>query len=111
LADGFDKKLRPLLIVEQTDATGVPTRTELYPLIEAATKDIWIRNRVGAHFNPDASSVPDAMAQKFGENVLTLADKLLCDHCHQLPRLNKSGSYWECGGCGRVRLHPLNAPK
>lgn len=111
LADGFDRKLRNLLRVAQKDKTGLITETELYPLIAAATNDAWIRNQVGAHFNPDASGIPDTMVKQFAENVLDLADTLLCDHCRQLPRKNKSGSYWECGGgCGRVRLFPLVVP-
>lgn len=111
MADGFDKKLRSLLCVEQIDANGAISGTNLFPLIAAATGDSWIRNQVGAHFNPDASRIPDAMVKQFGENVLALADALLCDHCHQLPRNNKSGSYWECGrGCGHIRLYPLSTP-
>lgn len=112
LADGLDKKLVKLLRVEQFDQAGnLIADTELFPLISAATADAWIRNQVGAHFNPCAAGISDAMVRKFGENVLTLADVYLCDHCRQLPRKNKSGSYWECGGgCGKIHLHPLVAP-
>lgn len=113
LADGLDKKLVRLLRVEQFDLAGnLLANTELFPLITAATADAWIRNQVGAHFNPCASGISDAMVRKFGENVLAFADVYLCDYCRQLPRKNKAGSYWECGGgCGKIHLHPLLAPE
>lgn len=51
------------------------------------------------------------MGRQFGERVIRLAGALLCPYCHQLPRKNKSGSYWECGGgCGKIRLYLLPAP-
>lgn len=112
LADGIDKNLRKLLRCEHLDGNGVVAQTfDLFPLIEAATSDAWIRNQVGAHFNLDAAGISDNMIRTFGANVLAFADALLCKHCHQLPNKNKSGSYWECGmGCGKVRLYPLVAP-
>lgn len=112
LAQGFDKKLGKLLRTEHYDATGnLIGAYELYPLINAATADTWIRNQVGAHFNPQAADIPDILVREFGQHVLALADALLCPHCRQLARKNKSGSYWECGsGCGKIRLYPLTAP-
>lgn len=112
LAQGFDKNLRKLLRTEHCDKTGAMiTSYEIYPLINAATTDTWIRNQVGAHFNPFAAGISDAMIRQFGEKVVALADALLCPHCHQLARKNKSGSYWDCGGgCGKIRLYPLQAP-
>lgn len=113
LSQGFDRKLRSLLRTEHLDDQAtIVTRHDLDPLIVAASSDSWIRNQVGAHFNPNAAGISDSMVRKFGENVVALGDALICVHCHQLPRKNKSGSYWECGGgCGRIRLYPLSAPK
>lgn len=112
LSQGFDKTLRKLLRTDQFDPEGeIFDSHELYPLISAAAADTWIRNQVGAHFNPNGAGISDAMVRQFGERVLHLADALLCPHCRQLPRKNKSGSYWECGGgCGKIRLYPLQAP-
>lgn len=112
LADGIDKNLRKLLRAEHLDLNGAVIRSiDLYPLIDAATADSWIRNQVGAHFNTDAAGISDNMIKTFGANVLAFADAILCEHCHQLPNKNKSGSYWECGaGCGKVRLFPLVIP-
>lgn len=112
LADCIDKNLQKLLRVEHLDDAGNITKSiDLIPLIKAVTADSWIRNQVGAHFNPDAAGISDNMVRAFGANVLAFADAILCEHCHQLPNKNKSGSYWECGaGCGRIRLYPLAAP-
>ncbi len=112
LVDGIDKNLRKLLKVEHLDDLGNVVKTiDLFPLINTATADTWIRNQVGAHFNPNSAGISDNMVRTFGENVLAFADAVLCDKCHQLPTKNKSGSYWECGGgCGKVRLFPIIAP-
>lgn len=112
LVDGIDKNLRKLLKVEHLDDLGNLVKTiELFPLINTATADTWIRNQVGAHFNPNSSGISDNMIRTFGENALAFADAVLCEKCHQLPIKNKSGSYWECGGgCGKIHLFPILAP-
>jgi len=112
LSQCIDKNLRKLLRTEQLDSAGtLDTSHNLYPLIAVATTDGWIRNQVGAHFNLSAAGIADVSVRQFGTNVLALADAMLCSHCQQLARKNKSGSYWECGGgCGKLRLHPLQAP-
>lgn len=112
LSHAFDRKLRPLLRTEQLNLAGdIERSTALDPLLDAATADSWIRNQVGAHFNTNAAGISDAMVRTFGENVVALADAIICSYCHQLARKNKSGSYWECGGgCGKIRLYPLQAP-
>lgn len=112
LAGGLDKRLLALLRIEQLDTAGVPGASlALKDLIEVCTQDAWIRNQVGAHFNPNAAGIADSTIRQFGVHVLKLADALLCPRCRQLPRKNKSGSYWECGGgCGKTRLYPLQTP-
>ncbi len=112
LADGIDKNLRKFLRIEHLDENGnVVKSIDLFPLLKSTTADAWIRNQVGAHFNPDAAGISDNMVRAFGENVLAVADATLCNHCRQIPKRNKSGSYWECGtGCGKIRLYPLVAP-
>lgn len=112
LSQAIDKKLRPLLRTEHLDAAGnLSVDYKLYPLIEASTQDMLIRNLVGAHFNPNAAGIADTAVRQFGEKVLALADAMLCPHCKQLARQDKTGSYWQCGGgCGKLRLHPLRSP-
>jgi hypothetical protein len=84
---------------------------ELKPLIEAATEYTWVRNQAGAHFNVNAASIPDNMVREFARRALALADALVCPQCDQLPKNNKSGEYWQCGGvCKTRRLRPLQAP-
>ncbi|MBP8003197.1 MAG: AAA family ATPase [Chloroflexi bacterium] len=112
LSGAFNNKLLKHLRVERLDATGqIISQEPIQPLFAQATQDGWIRNQVGAHFNANASSIPDTLVKQFGQHVLALADALLCPHCHQIPRSKKSGSYWECGGgCGKTRLYPLQVP-
>lgn len=112
LSTCIDKNLRKLLRTEHFDGTGTLIASdELYPLVTEATKDAWIRNQVGAHFNASAAGIADISVRQFGENVLALADAMRCPHCKQLARKNKSGSYWECGsGCGKLQLYPLQTP-
>ena len=111
LGDAIDSKLAKVLFVEQLQADGSWDSRLIKELVTKCTEYAWIRNQVGAHFNINASGIPDSMICEFGERVLKLADALICPHCHQLPNKNKSGEYWECGsGCGKSRLRPLQAP-
>ena len=112
LANAFDGKLLKLLKTEEIDAAGdVMRSTELKPLIDASTDYSWVRNQVGAHFNVAASGISDNMVREFARRALALADALVCPQCGQLPRKDKSGEYWQCGGtCGVKRLRPLRNP-
>lgn len=112
LASAFDGKLLKLLRTERVDRAGaVIQMAELKPLIEAATEYTWVRNQAGAHFNVNAASIPDNMVREFARRALALADALVCPQCGQLPKNNKSGEYWQCGGtCKTRRLRPLQAP-
>ncbi len=112
LANAFDGKLLKLLKTEEVNATGEVMRaTELKALIDAATDYSWVRNQVGAHFNVAASGISDNMVREFARRALTLAEALICPQCGQLPRKDKSGEYWQCGGtCGMKRLRPLRSP-
>ncbi len=112
LANALDGKLLKLLRTEQIDGAGAVTQTgELKPLIDAATEFAWVRNQVGAHFNVNSAGIPDNMVREFTRRALALADALVCPVCGQLPKKDKSGEYWQCGGsCGARRLRPLQAP-
>ena len=68
-----------------------------------------IRNEVGAHFNTDAFDVPDAKALAYAEQVLRLAEAMICPD-HGWPSSDKSGSHWSNAG-GTRRMHPLREPK
>lgn len=111
LADAINGKLLNYLRIEQIDEAGAIHEIPLKPLIEACTKDSWIRNQVGAHFNADEATIADTDVRQFACNTLALADALQCDHCRQLPSNNQTGEYWSCGGnCKQLRLYPLQKP-
>lgn len=111
LRGAISSKLLNSLRVKQIDSDGTVHEIPLKSLIEACTKDSWIRNQVGAHFNVDEATIADDDVRQFAHNTLALADALQCDQCRQLPSNDKTGEYWSCGGhCKRLRLHPLQKP-
>jgi hypothetical protein len=111
LADAVSGKLLNCLRIEQIDEAGAIHEIPLKPLIETCTKDSWIRNQVGAHFNVDEATIADSDVRQFAQNTLALADALQCDHCRQLPSNNSTGEFWSCGGgCKKLRLYPLQRP-
>jgi hypothetical protein len=104
-------KLLKSVRVEQIDGDGVVYEIPLQPLIEACTKDSWIRNQVGAHFNVDEATISDNDVRQFAHNALALADALQCDQCRQLPSNGNTGEYWSCGGhCKQLKMYPLKKP-
>lgn len=111
LSSAINGKLLNGLRIEQVDGEGIIHELPLQPLIEVCTKDSWIRNQVGAHFNVDEATISDNDVRQFAQNAIALADALQCDHCRQLPSNNRNGEYWSCGGsCKQLRLHPLQKP-
>jgi len=110
LAQGIDSKLaKELRSRNPPTKGGVKTETVLKPLIDAATEQGWVRNSVGCHFNSLGSEVTDGEVKSFGNQVRSLADTLICPHCHTLPTKRPSGSFWQCG-CGELELVPLVYP-
>lgn len=110
LGQGIDAKLAKELCSRKPPATGAAkTETALKSLIEAATEQKWVRNTVGCHFNSLGSEVADGEVKTFGNQVLGLADALICTYCHNLPTKRPSGSFWQCS-CGELELDPLVYP-
>lgn len=110
LAQGIDSKLAKELRSRKPLTKGAAkTETGLKPLIDAATEQGWVRNTVGCHFNSLGSEVTDTEVKSFGNQVLGLADALICPYCHSLPTKRPSGSFWQCG-CGELELTPLVYP-
>jgi hypothetical protein len=112
LLNAIGGPLRKVLKVERVDAAGVVQATlPLQPLLDDLSAMTWIRNQVGAHYNPDGEAVPDGDVRRLAETTLALADALACPTCGALPSKLKAGSYWACGGkCGQTHLHPLKQP-
>src|SRR5690606_1972984 len=107
LAQGIDSKLAKELCSRKLPTKGVAkTETMLKPLIDAVTEQGWVRNTVGCHFNSLGSEVTDSEVKFFGNQVLGLADTVICSYCHTLPTKRPSGSFWQCG-CGELELVPL----
>lgn len=110
LAQGIDSKLSKELRSRKSPTKGEAKKeTALKSLIDAATEQGWVRNSVGCHFNPLGSEVTDTEVKTFGNQVLGLADALVCPYCQTLPIKRPSGSYWQCG-CGEMELLPLVYP-
>ncbi len=104
LARGFDSKLKRALAV-QRDGAALPLEAALNRIDATA----WIRNQVGAHFNTQASTVPNDEVRAFAALALDLAGALVCPQCGQMPARSRNGSDFECQ-CGRTHLQPLVAP-
>ena len=106
-------KLRDALrieIVEMSDAGEVVKDNIAFKvLLDSIFAQGSIRNEVGAHFNTDAFDVPDAKALAYAEQVLRLAEAMICPD-HGWPSSDKSGSHWSNAG-GTRRMHPLREPK
>lgn len=110
LAQGIDSKLAKALRSQKSPTKGAAkAETSLKPLIDAATEWSWVRNTVGCHFNSLGSEVADGEVQSFANEVLCLADTLICPYCHRLPTRRPSGSFWQCE-CGELELNPLIYP-
>lgn len=110
LAQGIDSKLAKELRSRKPPAKGeAKAETPLKPLIDTATEHGWVRNTVGCHFNSLGSEITDSEVRSFGNQVLRLADTLICPYCHTLPTKRPSGSFWQCG-CRELELVPLVYP-
>jgi hypothetical protein len=105
LLNGWNTKLRKSLEIEKSNGNSI----DLAPLITAVEEKIWIRNQVGAHFNPPGMDIADNDIKQMGKDTIAFANALICEECGQVPDNKKSGSYWECH-CGKTRLHPLTMP-
>lgn len=110
LAIGIDQKLsKTLCCAWPIGDGGNKEDISLKPLIDAATSAHWIRNCVGCHLHALGSEITDGDVRAFAQNVIALADTLICESCGMLPTRRPSGSCWQCI-CGNLELHPLVRP-
>ncbi len=110
LAQGIDSKLAKVLVSKKASTKGAAkAETALKALIDASIEQGWVRNTVGCHFNSLGSEVTNSEVKTFGNQVLGLADALICLSCRTLPTKRPSGSFWQCG-CGEIELVPLVYP-
>ena len=76
-------------------------KSEFDALAETA---LAIRNQVGCHFNPSGASLSDREVEEFGKATIALVRGVVCEHCGEIPRSDKS-LYRQCS-CKRTRLLP-----
>ncbi len=110
LSCGIDAKLSKTLCCRRpSGGGGNKVEFVLKPLIDAATSAQWVRNCIGCHLHALGSEIADNDVRAFAQNVVSLANTLICDSCGVLPSRRPSGSHWQCT-CGNLELHPLVRP-
>jgi recombinational DNA repair ATPase RecF len=80
----------------------------LHDLVQPIDELKFIRNEVGAHFNPVGADIGDDEIRIFGEAVLALAQTLACPTCGHVPHKEKD-DHRSCR-CAKyqTQLRPLN---
>lgn len=81
----------------------------LRPHFEELKKLAFLRNQVGAHFNPLGADVSDMDIFTFSNHTLYLAESLVCPETGHFPDRSSSGEYWETRSKS-LRLFPLQEP-
>jgi hypothetical protein len=117
LLDAVMPKLAKTLRVEllsknaahQFDPALPVQEVPLLPHFEELKKLSFIRNQVGAHFNPLGSDVSDSDIFAFANHTLSLAERLTCPETGVFPDRQTSGAFWETHSKA-VRLFPLQEP-
>lgn len=112
LTSAINGKLKQALCIEQPGADDACIEIPLAPILERLGHAIQVRNLVGCHFNQWAGELADVDVRDMAELALELADALICPNCGSLPKSDKSGDHWDCGGsCKQTHMRPLQAPK
>lgn len=93
----------------RTESNDGTVSVSLKGLIDSAAHGDWIRNQVGAHFNSAADDIHHNDVEAFVENVLALADALICTECGELPQTDRV-NFWQCGCRHGPRLFPYRSP-
>ncbi len=98
LARSIDSKLKRELTIRRNGQT-VP----LEPLINTVDSYAYVRNQVGAHYNPQGANVSDDDVRALGGAVFALAEALVCPVCGSMPTRAKAPLLFECS-CGVTSL-------
>jgi hypothetical protein len=78
--------------------SGERERVPLAPVIEGIREMAFIRNEVGAHFNPGGAEFPEEDARLFARHTVTLIRTLVCRGCGSIAAREKDGCFrCECG--------------
>lgn len=104
------QSLMKILVVEKEDSKDdgdvgnsqppQALKTAFSKLCEIA----FIRNQVGCHFNLAGAEIADSDVEQFGEATIFFARLIVCEHCGEVPRSDKS-THRQCS-CKRTRLLP-----
>ena len=76
------------------------------PPFDELFKIVFIRNQVGCHFNLSGATLSDAEVEEFGKKTVDFVKAVVCNHCGDVPRADKS-NYRQCT-CAKTRLTPVN---
>jgi len=95
------------------DPTGLPqnppqfTPSKPGEYFERLRDLAFIRNQVGAHFNPLGAEIPDSEVEAFASLTIQFAEGLTCTACGQIPARGV-GTHFECScpSVGATRMLP-----
>ncbi len=82
--------------IERPQPDGTVERVALKEYFEAIKELAFIRNQVGAHFNPNNASVSDDDVEDFGTRTVSLARLLVCQSCGNLPKYDSKTETHRC---------------
>lgn len=115
LLDGTESLFKKMEIQRsEMDAAGQPLTPPKYlsssplTIFNKIRGMAFLRNQVGAHFNPAGSTVADADIQDFADLTVKLAEALSCPTCGQIPG-RKTAMHFQCSCAAPrdVRMLPL----
>lgn len=93
-----------------TVTAGQPPQPWL-PVLARLNALAFIRNQVGAHFNPVGSDITDDDIREFAEATLALAGLVYCPHCGRRVYSKDETTHLSCGGeCKQAKLYRNGVP-
>lgn len=110
LISGCQSLMKVLVVQKAEDSRDAGDMSDPQP--PQALKDAFgklceiafIRNQVGCHFNLAGAEIADVDVEQFGEATIFFARLIVCEHCGEVPRSDKS-THRQCS-CKRTRLVP-----
>ncbi len=72
------------------DETILPEAVSPKPEFDVLKEMSYIRNQIGCHFNLSGAGLSDVEVEEFGNATLLFARLVVCDHCGEIPRADKS---------------------
>lgn len=108
--NGFSSKKRALIKIEHLDEdSNIIDTVEIKPILDDLDSFTWIRNKIGCHFSVSGQEASDTDIKSFAEKVIELGHAVICRDGGDIPKKNKSGSFYQSSS-GKCRLYPLQMP-